>query len=139
MKIITFEGTPEEYQKIAHLLTDISSDAEETLDPVEPKEAIIKMLKRIPISDGQMAVYKSLQRERVEYQEFLNRTGRTSGAMAGVMGALGRRISNTPEIKAAGLPENTNAMFNWESEDEAWYLSLQPHAVDALLEIGIIR
>ena len=145
MKIIkiTFDGTAEELKAAAHLFED-PQPAESAGDmpgqepTVAPQDAIRKMLTRLPVSNGQLAVYKALGAGRLEYTEFLKATGRTSGVMAGVMGALGRRINNTKEIHLAGLPGNTSAVLKWEKENGKGYFTLTPDAVEALKAEGII-
>lgn len=140
MKVIKFEGTAEEFEAVASLFGD---STDETPPPVgiptvEPQDAIRAVLTRIPISEGQLAVYKALADGRLEYEVFLEETERNNSEMAGVLGALGRRISNTKEIAAAGLPQNCMAMFEWETEDEIDYIELQHYALEALQEEGII-
>lgn len=106
---------------------------------VEPQEAIRRMLTRLPISDGQMAVYKCLFKGRLEYGEFLLCTQTRGEIMAGVLGALGRRINNTAEIHQAGLPGNCNAVLKWEEEGGKRYVCLTPHAFEALKSMGLVR
>lgn len=109
MKVIMLEGTPEEIKKVAHLFvetplegTSNGSAAQAVIEPtIEPVEAIRRMLTRRPISNGQMAVYKALAGGRLEWYEYLNQADRTSAQIAGIHGALGRRINNTPEIHQA--------------------------------------
>jgi len=146
MKVTKFEGTAEEFKAAAHLFCD-SQPTEQSdslvkkpsdVPSVEPQEAIRRMLTRLPISNGQMAVYKALSTGRLEYNDFLRCTERTAGTMAGVLGALGRRINNTEEIHQAGLPGNTKAILKWEDEGGKGYYSLTPHAIEALKAEGVI-
>lgn len=140
MKVIKFEGTPEEFEAVAPLFGDTPENGPSPPRPptVEPKEAIRAVLTRIPNSKGQLAVYQALADGRLEYGEFLRRTDRTGGKMAGVLGALGRRISGTKEIANAGLPRNCNAMLEWEREGEIEHISLRPYALEALREENIV-
>ena len=140
MKVLKFEGTPEEFAAVAPLFDDTSENNDTPPGPptVAPKDAIRAVLTRIPISDGQLAVYKALANGRLEYEEFLKATGKNGNEMAGVLGGLGRRISNTEEIVAAGLPRNCEAMMEWEYEGVTEYRSLLPHALEALREENII-
>ena len=146
MKVTKFEGTAEEFKAAAHLFSD-SQPTEQNdslvkkpsdVPSIEPQEAIRRMLTRLPISDGQMAVYKALSTGRLEHNDFLRRTERKAGTMAGVLGALGRRINNTEEIHQAGLPGNTKAILKWEKEGGKVYYSLTPHAIEALKAEGVI-
>lgn len=143
MKIIKFEGAVEEFKAVAHLFGDMPPselvvEGSEVEPNMKPQDAIRCMLTRIPISDGQMAVYKALSSGRVEYNELLRQTGRTSGTMAGVLGALGRRINTTKEIHLAGLKGSTEAILNWEIEGDKGYYSLTPQAIEALRSEGVI-
>jgi hypothetical protein len=100
------------------------------------------MLTRISIPPGQIAVYKALAKGRMEYNEFLNIVEKTYDQIAGVFGALGRRINNTPEIHQAGLPGNCDAIRRWDRETKdgkvVYYISLTLDALDALKKEGII-
>lgn len=144
MKVMQFEGTPEEFRAVAYLFDSSSTQpqeapiAKDSTPTVDPVDAVRAMLTRIPISNGQKAVYKALAGGRLAQAELFEQTGRPSQVMAGVLGALGRRINNTPEIHQAGLPGDTSAMFNWEKEAGVWYISLQPYALEALEEEGVI-
>ena len=146
MKVTRFEGTPEEFKVVAHLFSDSSlpdknSPSDENVKEVpgiEPQEAIRRMLTRLSPSDGQIAVYKALANGKLEYYEFLKRTGRVAGVMAGVLGALGRRVNNTKEIHQAGLPGNINAILKWEKEGDKGYYSLTSYALEALKAENII-
>lgn len=146
MKVTRFEGTPEEFKVVAHLfgdspLPDKNGSSDENMREVpdiEPQEAIRCMLTRLSSSDGQIAVYKALANGKLEYNEFLKRTGRVAGVMAGVLGALGRRVNNTKEIHQAGLPGNASAVLKWEKEGGKEYISLTPHALEALKAENII-
>lgn len=142
MRVIQFEGTPDEFSTIEHLFRnpsipnhDDSSDVtKDSPSSIEPKEAIRCMLTRRPVSKGQQAVFTALAEGKLEYEELLRRTGISSGSMAGVMGALGRRISNTSEIRQAGLKGNTTAIMEYDKG----YLSLTKDALEVLREEGLI-
>ena len=151
MKVTVFEGTPEEYKSIAQFLGDEKVGISPMNDDVSvqvgdtkttPKDAYRAMLNRIPISEGQMGVYMLLAEGELEYGEYLSRLGKTSAQIAGVHGALGRRINHTPEIEQAGLPGNMKAVMNWRKKSEGtkiiYYLSLCPDFIEVLKEEGII-
>ena len=142
MKVTQFEGTAEEFEAVAHLFM---SNESETLDKKKPVpehsdlvSAIREVLARRPVSKGQREVFIALADGELKYEEFLKMTDRTPSQMAGVFGALGRRISNTPAIKAASLPQNLNAMIKTRRDGESKCLSLTPYAEDALEKEGII-
>jgi hypothetical protein len=146
MKVIMLEGTPEEIKKVAHLFVETSltetineSASSRAVGPdVEPVDAIRHMLTRIPISKGQLAAYKALKNGKTKYSEYLNHTKRKASQIAGLHGALGRRINNTPEIHRAGLPGNTAAIFVWTNEGGEEHLDLTSEAREALEAEGII-
>lgn len=146
MKVTQFEGTPEEFKAVANLFgtspvpngsssTDENANKEPT---IEPQAAIRCMLTRIPISNGQLAVYKALADGRLEYHEFLRRTERPAEKMAGVLGAIGRRINHTKEIHQAGLPGNASAILKWEKQGGKEYIMLTHDALEALKTENII-
>ena len=58
--------------------------------------------------------------------------------MAGVLGALGRRINNNPEIKKAGVEANIYAVLIYERDGEDLYISLHDYVVEVLKDFGII-
>jgi hypothetical protein len=143
MKMLMFEGTTQEFDAVAHLFRGANHgeilDAHAASEPeIDPASAVRRMLKRRPVSEGQRDVYSALADGPVEYNEFLKVTHRKSSEMAGVMGALGRRISNTKEIRSAGLPANSGAIFTWEQDGDKQYISLKDYAIEALREEGII-
>lgn len=146
MKVTRFDGTPEEFKAVAHLFGDSplfatngpSAESGAELPQIEPRKAIRSMLTRLSLSDGQLAAYKALANGKLEYHEFLKHAGRSAAEMAGVLGALGRRINNTEEIHQARLPGNTNAVFKWEKEGGMDYISLTPYALEALKAEKII-
>jgi hypothetical protein len=146
MKVIQFEGSREEFQAVAHLFEGSpapeqasdrgTGEAEQpTLDPVT---AIRRMIARREVPYGQHVIYRALADGRQEYDEFLRRAERDARRMSGTLGALGRRINETPEIHQAGLPGDTSAVLKYETEGEIRYISLTPEALEALRAEGII-
>ena len=137
-----FEGTPEEFKTVSPFFTHSTGvKKEESVkeEPsVDPVEAVLSMLERISIPDGQLALYKALGEEKLEYGEFVERTGRRRSQMAGILGALGRRINNTEKIHKAGLPGNCDAVLEQTRKDGVWYIELKPHTIEALKTKGII-
>lgn len=142
MKVMKFEGTPEEFRAVAYLFGDSATQEqlpeEEAVPTVATVDAIRAMLTRRPISNGQRAVYAALADGRIEYDELLARTDRPGEVMAGVLGALGRRINNTPEIRQAGLPGNVSAIMVFETVSGTRYVELTPEALEALEEEEVI-
>ena len=149
MKVTQFEGTAEEFKIVANLFSNKSNEEESITNEnglaledgkvVEPKEAIRKVITRRPVSKGQKAVYNELANNELSPDELAQKIGRTPEQLRGVLGALGKRISNTKEIKQADLPENVTAILRYRSTDEGWFISLTPDAKEVLKEEGIIK
>lgn len=139
-RVVEFEGTPEEFEVVkSHLGESTPGEGEDsTSEPIDPVEAIRRMLTRRSISNGQRAVYEALSEGRLAYNDLLERTGRTGPQMAGLLGALGSRINSTPEIHRAGLPGTVEAVLEYEKVDGERHLSLTPHAQEALEAEGVI-
>lgn len=149
MKVIKFEGTPEEFKVVAELFNDSATPTHQASNEIEaekerevmfdPKEAIRIMLKRRPVSDGQKAVYKALADGELHYSEFQKKTGRNPDELAGVLGALGRRINETKEIHKAGLSGSVSAVIKYTQLDDGSYnVKLTPDAEEVLRAEGII-
>ena len=150
MKIIKFEGTEKEFESAIRLFEDQSNiekvENSGASDQVEDESAMLlarkaaykAMLTRIPIPDGQMEIYKLLSRGKLTFPEYLRLLNKSSGQIAGVHGALGRRINNTKEITDAGLPGNLSAISTWQQEGGVYYQGLKPEFIEVLKEEGII-
>lgn len=145
MKVFMFEGTPEEFQNVAPFFkgssvsTKLSTGMNEG-ENVKPVEAIRCMLSRIQIPNGQLLVYRALSNGKMEHHDFLKKIGRKPGQLAGIFGALGRRISKTHEVKSSELKGNIKDMIKWEHDInlDKWYISLTPNALKALKAEGVI-
>ena len=128
-----FEGTPEEFREVSDLLVFDESGMEKQKPSVDKDTAIKKALQRRPISDGQRAVFRALANGPITYDELLQQTGRKSGEMAGILGAMGRRINNTPEIHGAGLPGSIEAIIHYEKIGTKTQMSLDTFALEVLV------
>lgn len=148
MKVTKFEGTPEEFQVVAHLFSDTPAPDKslpsqgngiaEGEGNKQKKEAIRLMLTRRDIHSGQKAVYKALADGELSYAELLEKLNKTPEQMRGIMGALGRRVANTPEIVKAGLPGHVGAVVHYRKADDGWHLSFTSEAKEVLQEEGLI-
>lgn len=150
MKITKFEGTVEEFKVVSRLFEDNIANgnvgAPEPTPTMDEEEARIlarkaaykTMLNRRPIPEGQLDVYKALSEGELEYQEYLRRMKRTNYEVAGVHGALGKRINRTPAITEAGLPGNMEAVVTWRNEGGKYFLSLKPEFVEVLIEEKVV-
>jgi len=150
MKIIKFEGTAEEFKVVANIFEDNNErenvgalEPTQTIDEEEGKKLARKiayktMLNRRAIPEGQLAVYRALLQGELYYQEYLRRMNRSDHEVAGVHGALGKRINRTAAIHEAGLPGNMDAVATWRNEGAKRFLSLKPEFVEVLLEERIV-
>ncbi len=150
MKITKFEGTVEEFRAVSRLFEDnIVNGNVETPEPTPTineeeartlarKAAYKTMLNRRLIPKGQLDVYKALSEGELEYQEYLRRMKRSNHEVAGVHGALGKRINHTAAIIEAGLPGNMDAVATWRNEGGKSFLSLKPEFIEVLFEAGIV-
>lgn len=150
MKITKFEGTAEEFKVVSKLFEDnIDSVNVGTIEPTSTineeeartlarKIAYKTMLNRRPIPEGQLDVYKALSEGELEYEEYLRRMKRTDHEVAGVHGALGKRINRTAAIIEAGLPGNMEAIATWRNEGRKRFLSLRPEFVEVLIEERVV-
>ena len=141
MKVTIIEGTPQELKALMPTLFSDSSviQQEAEQEPIlEPKEAYRAMLTRIDIQQGQLDLYRVLSKGELEYNDYLGKMKRTRQEIAGVHGALGKRINNTKEIHQAGLPGNTSAIMDWRKENGKEYLKLNQEFIEVLEEEKII-
>jgi hypothetical protein len=153
MKLIkvVFEGSVEEYRSSGvaslfngHAHVDSSGsqeggkkeDAKE--DAIEPKEAVRRMLQRLPMSDSLRELFLVLKDGPQSIDEIKAKTGWESSKLRGVIGGLGRRASGTPEVQMSGLDASSAAVLKWEQVGNSWIYSLQPYAAEALKQEGII-
>ncbi len=138
MKITIFEGTPEEFKSVVNVLgnTTISSLKEEDAQ-IDIKKAYKAMLHRAQIHEGQKDLYRILAKGEISKPELYGLMDRSDEQMRGVLGALGRRISGTPEIMEAGLPGDINAIMVWNKTSNNT-ISLKPEFLEVLIEEKII-
>ena len=146
MEVIKFKGSPEEFKSVAYIFNDITSPDAATPketnpvveEAIDPKEAIRAMLNRRQVSQEQKAVYRALADGKISYEDFRKRTGKTPEELAGVLGALGRRINQTKEIHKAGLVGNVKAIIKYSIAASELYMELTPDALEVLKENGVI-
>jgi hypothetical protein len=147
-----FEGTPEEFRKVASLLGDHRgseggadvgddrSDRDEraNADMVDPPgltdgdvvsvDAVRRMLTRIPIPDGQRALYRVLRDagdQWVSRADLAAGMGRTERELDGVLGALGRRTNGTPGCDKVSTP-GIAVILEVRFFDNQWHYRMRP-------------
>ena len=149
MKLLIVEGTVEEIREVIPMLQSFTSETkivtreidESTLDSEEQRSAekrpvtlefALRALTRRPLSEPQRKVLKALYdahpdcvtslalREVADYG--------SSHQLAGLMGAFGRRLSNTE-----GFDENAY-FFQWQrdAKNEVWEYRLAETVLEAL-------
>ena len=100
-------------------------------------DAVRKMLTRIPIADGQMALYKALYAAGdagMTQEQLSAATGRSARELSGVMGALGRRINNTEGLEGLG----TGAVLDCRWGGSGWWYQMLPLLREALEAEGLV-
>lgn len=154
MKVIIFEGTPEEFARAKPDLLGTHPDAvvvtERTEGPVQSvdtstntlnKQIVMRVLTRRPLSPNLRKVLKALLKadtNGLSTKEIAKTVGINRQELAGVFGAFGRRMANTP-----GWPDGVSIVgyaqeYNDDAGKEEWRYWLQP-AVREILENGAVR
>ena len=102
---LTFVGTVEEFATVAHLFEDAPRRMGRRQSPPQPQastaELISRALTRMPIPPAQRALYRALYRAGetgLGATKLAAAISRTEPQLAGVLGALGRRINRTPGV-----------------------------------------
>lgn len=115
MRMIVYEGSPAEIAELQRLsamenvpaplegagATDAGVAGNETAGgkPVVSTEIAYRALTRIPLSEGQRAVVVAIYRAHPNWiwaDQLQEITGYSTSQFAGLMGAFGRRLTNTP-------------------------------------------
>lgn len=122
MRVHVFDGTPDEFKQVAHLFVSsgTSGPAKTELGPLQEANQEISSLNptlielalnRIPLSRKQSKVWRAIvgaYPDWITAEELAKITGIERPQLAGVWGALGRRLANTP-----GWPED-----KWPLDEE---------------------
>lgn len=164
MKLLSFEGTVQEFEEVSHLFTETgmllsqavgtaSGSAEATSEEPEIKlegkeegseksleiteRGLRKVLTRRPMSTHQKSVFNAITAagtNGIISTDLAAETGLTRPQIAGVMGALGRRVANTP-----GWPKKV-FLFDgrWDEEVHEWRYKHWPVVRD-MLQSGAVE
>lgn len=148
---IEFEGTAEEFVTVAHLFGNQSSAASESIKGIKAGvsdgastnvaaevklEHVERVLTRLHLSRSMRGVLKALLSSRtgLTTTEIAKAVGITNAELAGVFGAFGRRVANTP-----GWPQGVSFItYTRDEDDRDWLLSLPDVARD-VLESGRVK
>lgn len=154
VRIVSFEGTPEEFSKVKPDLFDAQPDAGEvkersgesaqgasTPPTTLGKPILMRILTRRPLSPNLRKVFKTLLKadaKGMSTKEIADSIEISLAELAGVFGAFGRRVANTP-----GVPDGAHIVgyareYNDQAGKEEWRYWLQP-AVREIFESGAIR
>ncbi len=136
MKVTFFSGTPDEFQKVAHLFTPNEAKTEKS-SPTKPAseakdeanevafkltpEIAEKSLTRLPLSENQKRLLRAVLEaggDGIYISDLATKVGVTRPQLAGVLGALGRRFANTegsPDEPWEGLIKE-----KWDQAKAQW-------------------
>ena len=118
---------------LLRLLSELEPLGEVRVDDVR------RMLTRGRISDGQRALYKALWEaghEGVSASRLVEVMGRSRSELAGVLGALGRRVNNTEGLEGKGGIEAVLEVSKLEDGD--WHYRMLPVLRQALEIEGVV-
>ncbi|MGI6206654.1 MAG: hypothetical protein ACOYEW_00460 [Anaerolineae bacterium] len=148
MKVVEFEGTPEEYaQFLAIRGQPRSGEAEQhPVDEVAEKgadrsTALVRFLQDVLNRRELGENYKQLLASLYEAgdagllrRDLVQKLGLSDSQLSGILGALGRRIEATPGVDTAGRPGRTGTGHMMESDKVGgiWRYRLIPEAREAI-------
>jgi hypothetical protein len=149
MKVVSFIGTSDEFKSVAHLFLGGQEAASlEGAPEIAPEvegssnfAAITRVLKRIPISPGQKALYQALYNagsDGLMQKELAQKIDRTEQELSGILGALGRRINGTDGIVIQEDELAISVFFDVEWIDDEWHYTMKPILRKALEKEGVI-
>lgn len=139
---LTFVGTVEEFAAVSHLFEEgqrpvsrgsAARDAAEQPAASE-SELIRRVLARMPVPPGQQALYRALYRAGdagLGASELAAAIRRTEPELAGVLGALGRRINRTPGINRDN-PPGVGLIFGVVQKDGQWHYTMKDELREVL-------
>jgi len=117
---------------LLQLLSEGERSGTVTLDVVR------HMLTRIPISDGQIAVYRALYSvgdAGMTRAELVSATNRSARELSGVLGALGRRLNATEGLENLG---GITAVLECRRDGGSWWYRMLPILREALEVEGLV-
>lgn len=146
MKVIIFDGSPEEYLRVAETLqnpktTVQTSSAQSTSvkDKVGPrsvdKEEAVEILTRRPLSDNIKNVLRALYQAHdrsLTSEDLRNVNSHNSDEFRGMMGAFGRRVVNTVGANISFFERE------WDFQAYQYRWSLSEAARHGIEEAGVL-
>jgi hypothetical protein len=139
---LTFVGTVEEFAAVSYLFEEEHRIATRgprprnvaEQPPVSEQELIRRVLARMPVPPGQQALYRALYRAGdagLGASELAAAIRRTEPELAGVLGALGRRINRTPGINRDN-PPGVGLIFGVVQKDGQWHYTMKDELREVL-------
>lgn len=135
---LTFVGTVEEFASVAHLFEEVprrmGRGQGQPQTQVSTKELIGQALNRMPIPPAQRALYRALYQAGeagLGATELAAAISKTEPQLAGVLGALGRRINRTPGVNLDD-PPGVSLMFEITEKDGQWHYRMREETRDVL-------
>jgi hypothetical protein len=128
---LTFVGTVEEFAAVAHLFEEAPRrmGRAHNSSQVTPEELMVQVLTRMPVPPAQRALYRALYdagEAGLGATDLAAAIQRTEPELAGVLGALGRRINRTPGADAdPNNPPGVGLMFNIVQKDGQWHYRMR--------------
>ena len=105
-------------------------------EEVVSEDVAFRMLKRRPLSDHQRALFKTLRQNYPDWtsaQNLQKATEYNPNQLAGLLGALGKRVSSTDGyVRGSLLLE-----YRWDYDDDCYYYRLPETVKSAVERAGI--
>lgn len=126
---VIYEGSPDELREFfpdlaKTRLPDVRQTQRVANQSASVKEFMRRVLRRLPIPDGQIALYQALYHapSGLSYSALAESMQRAENELAGVLGALGRRVNNT-EGSTGDL--GITVLFDIERDSERWHYQMK--------------
>lgn len=142
---LSFTGTAEEFQRVAHLFADRREGAAEVADGDNGDATVAfvrHLLTRRRIPHGQLALFKALYAagdQGLSKADLAAAMNRSEDELHGVMGALGRRINRTAGIEQVYPQGGTGTLLELRTIDGEPRYVMRPALRQVLEELGIVR
>jgi len=138
---VVYEGTPEELREFfpnlaGRILPEVATDPTRADSTLNIKKVIREVLHRLPVPRGQQELYKALYHsgdKGLSYSQIAEVMNRTEQEIAGVLGALGRRVNGTPGVSG---DEGIGLLFIIERVGDEWHYRMKPELRQVLEEEG---
>ena len=140
---VEVEGTPQEISQLLWSMGvhDLRSAEPPTTEVKQREEAVsedvaFRTLKRRPLSDHQRALFKTLRENHPDWTSAVDLQKATKynpNQLAGLLGALGKRVSSTDGY----VPGSLLLDYRWDYDDDCYYYRLPESVKRAVERAGI--